>query len=541
MPVKRSPALTFKKNRHFGVCLLGSGGETCRDMPGSPAPHPHVEEELSLPLFFTIVALSLTGLYALFWLLAPASIQLTQFGATVWQFVAVFLMMKLFNCFVEFFFHRYVLHKPVVPFLSRFYRQHTLHHTLTRIGRKRTPGGREVPYVENIYPINTPAQREASFFPWYTLAIFGLIVTPVLALLQWLAPSLPWFLAGYAALATSLVFYELFHAIEHWPFDKWAVLIEHPRWGWFWRKVYSFHLRHHAVIDCNEAISGFFTLPVADFAFGTWIFPKSLYTDGGEWEPSEFASPRPCRFIRWCDEASENIVRNRRLAAQGAPLRPVVPPSPPREYSRLERFAHGLTHGLGLAASAASFALLVVLASVKGDAWHLASFTVFGVTLVLLYAAFAIYHRREEAGWKLAVRKYTHAAIFLVIAGTATPFLLVSMRGPWGWSLFGLVWGLCTAGVAFQLLFRGRHRAISVVAYLLVGVLAVVAIKPAVALLPPGGLWLVIAGMLCYTAGIAFWLWRLPRFDVLLRQLLFQAGSGCHLLAVLLFVLPAHG
>lgn len=499
------------------------------------------EEELSLPRFFVTVVLSLAGLYGLFWLAAPESVWLAQIGAPAAAFVAAFLVIKLFNCFMEFFFHRYVLHKPVIPFLSRFYRQHTLHHNLTRIARKRTPAGKEIPYVENLYPIVEDHQKEASFFPWFTLAVFGLLVTPLLALLQWLVPSLPWFLAGYAALAASLVLYEVFHAIEHWSFEKWAVLIEHPRWGGFWRKIYSFHLRHHAVIDCNEAISGFFTLPVADFVFRTWIFPKSLYVDGGEWEPSEFTSPRPCRFIRWCDQASDNLVRNRRLAAQGAPVPPVLPPSPARQYTRLERIAHGLTHGLGLAASTASLALLVAFAAVKGDAWHLATFTVFGVTLVLLYTAFALYHRHETAEWKLALRKYAHAAVFLLIAGTATPFLLVSMRGPWGWSLFGVVWGVCTAGVAFLLLFGGRYRVISVVAYLLVGALAVFAVKPVVALLPIGGLWLVIAGALCYTAGIAFYLWRLPRFDALPRLLCFHAGSACHLLAVLLFVLPAQG
>jgi hemolysin III len=180
----------------------------------------------------------------------------------------------------------------------------------------------------------------------------------------------------------------------------------------------------------------------------------------------------------------------------------------------------------------------VVLAAVQGDAWHVASFAVFGVTLVLLYTAFAIYHRSEEAAWKLAVRKYTHAAAFLVIAGTATPFLLVSMRGPWGWSLFGIVWGLCTAGVAFLLVSGGRHRALAVVAYLLIGVLAVIAIKPVFALLPAGAIGLMLAGLICYSAGVAFCLWRLPRFDQLARQLCFQAGSVCHLLALLLFVLP---
>ncbi len=286
-------------------------------MSASHARTAHVEEELSLPLFFATVVLSLAGLYGLVWLCAPTNVWLVQVGASAWKFAAAFLFIKLFNCFMEFFFHRYVLHKPVVPFLSHFYKQHTLHHNLTRIGRRRTPGGREIPFVENIYPITEPHQTEASFFPWFTLAVFGLVLAPFFALLQWLAPSFPWFLAGYAAIATSLVFYEVFHAIEHWSFEKWGPLIDHPRWGGFWRKVYSFHLRHHAVIDCNEAISGFFTLPVADWVFGTCIIPGVLYQHGQTVaEEKEFLSPHPVGFIRWLDHLSDQIVKSRRQRAQ---------------------------------------------------------------------------------------------------------------------------------------------------------------------------------------------------------------------------------
>ena len=280
------------------------------------APRAHVEEKFSLPLFLFTVAISLAGLAGLLWLLAPAAVWQAQVGTTFGRFAGAFLVFTLFNCFVEFFFHRYVLHKPVIPLLSRLYRQHTLHHNLTRIARRRTPGGRDVPYVENIYPITTKEQGEASFFPWFTLVGFAVFVTPLLVVLQWLAPSFPWFFAGYGAITASLCLYETFHAIEHWSFETWAPLIEHPRLGWFWRKVYSFHLRHHAVIDCNEAISGFFTLPVADWTFGTFILPKSLYMDGTEWQADEFTSPQPCAFTRWCDRTSDAMVKSRRQRAQ---------------------------------------------------------------------------------------------------------------------------------------------------------------------------------------------------------------------------------
>ena len=281
----------------------------------SGASHP-VEEKFSLPLFLFTVATSLAGLLLILRVAAPASVWQAQLSGAWWQFMAVFLLVHLGTCFVEYGFHRYVLHKPVVPFLSRFYRQHTLHHSLTRIGRRFTPGGREVPFIENIYPVTTPEQGEASFFPWYTLAVFAAVLTPFLIVGQWLAPSFPWFFAGYCSVAFALALYEIFHAIEHWAFERWAPLIENKTFGWFWRGVYSFHLRHHAVIDCNEAISGFFTLPVFDWVFGTFILPKSLYVDGSEWKQEEFVSPRPYALIRWLDAKTDAMVQRRRAAAK---------------------------------------------------------------------------------------------------------------------------------------------------------------------------------------------------------------------------------
>src|SRR5205085_8291085 len=142
-----------------------------------------------LPLFLTTLGGSLAAFAALLWLFAPASVWASQVSATAGRFAVAFLTISLFNCFVEYVFHRYVLHKPVVPLLSRFYRQHTLHHSLTRIGRRTTPGGREVPVVENIYPVIEPEQGEASFFPWYTFLVFAGLTTPLLALLHAIAPG----------------------------------------------------------------------------------------------------------------------------------------------------------------------------------------------------------------------------------------------------------------------------------------------------------------------------------------------------------------
>src|SRR5690606_27243795 len=222
-------------------------------MSSSDRPSPEHHEAFSLPLFFLTVAVTLAALFALVRFIAPAGWD-AQLGAPISGALIAFLAVSLVNCFFEYFFHRYLLYTPAVPFLRRLYRQHTLHHALTRIAKEPGRKGRSIRFIENKFPIVEPEQGEASFFPWYSLATFAVILTPLFALLQWLVPSLPWFLSGYAALAVSITLYEVLHAINHWPFEQWQPLIEHPRFGWFWRPVYGFHLRHHAVADCNESI-----------------------------------------------------------------------------------------------------------------------------------------------------------------------------------------------------------------------------------------------------------------------------------------------
>lgn len=498
------------------------------------------EEQFSPTLFLVTVALTLTGLLLLLRFLAPAVWQ-SQIHASGWQIAGAFLAVSMINCFFEFFLHRYVLHKPAIPGLSHFYKQHTHHHNLTRICLRRTPGGREIPFVENLFPITEPEQGEASFFPWYSLAVFAMVLTPFLLVLHMLVPSWPWFLGGYAALAASMALYEILHAIEHFPFETWARLMENPRWGAFWRKAYSFHLRHHAVIDCNEAISGFFSLPVADWVFGTCVIPKSLYTHGSTVEQKEFHSPKPRAFIRWLDCLADRVVANRRARAAAAPAvrKEHVDTNDARDYSRGEQLAHLLTHGAGLVASIASLVVLVLFASLRGDLWHVVSFSIFGVTILLLFAASTLYHSAKSEQSKRILRRFDRAAIFLLIAGTYTPFLLVSLRGPWGWSLFGAVWGLCATGAALQLLFGGRFRAISIVARAVATGLILLAFEPLVAAVPASGLWLLAAGGTSYLAATVFYGWRKLRYHRAARQAMVLGGSCCHVLAVILFVLPA--
>ncbi len=512
-------------------------------MVSSPPAAPRKLEVFSLPLFILTVVATLAGLCAGLRLFLPA-VWAGQFRNPGWAWGAAFLVVSLVNCFAEYFFHRYVLHTPAIRWLRRLYRQHNLHHALTRITRKRSRDGRGILFIENRFPIVEPEQGEASFFPWYSLAVFAVLLSPLLALCQWLVPTWPWLVAGFVAVATSLSLYEIIHAINHWPFERWEPLIQHPRWGRFWRPAYGFHLRHHAVTDCNESISGFFGLPLADWVFGTCVIPQTVFAQGETWSPEKFRRPRPRWLIRTLDRWAQQAVQRRRerpgttaAAAEGA----LAPAPAGRGFTRGEEIANWLTHGLGLMLSIVGLTLLIVFASLRGDAWHVVSFTVFGLTLLLLYATSTIYHALHHNRAKDLFRKLDHAAIFLLIAGTYTPFLLNNLRGPWGWSLFGVIWGLCGAGAVFQVFFGNRYRFATTVAYLFVGWLIVVALGPLVERVPQGGLWLLFAGGLCYTVGVVFYLWHGLRYHHAVWHTFVLGGSTCHYLAVLLFLLPRSG
>jgi len=507
-------------------------------------PHPPEEhsDEFSLPLFAFTVLATLAGLIAALRWLFP-DVWSEQFLAPASHAVVAFMAITLVNCYVEYFFHRYVLHMPAIPLLSRLYRQHTLHHALTRIARKPLGDGRGILVIENKFPIVEHEQAEASFFPWYSLTVFALLLSPLFALLQWLLPSFPWFLSGFAALSSSLALYEILHAINHWPIEKWAPLITHRHWAFLWRPAYAFHLRHHAVIDCNESISGFFGLPIGDWTFGTCVMPQTIYEEGEAWTQDKFRSPRPRWLIRWLDRRAELAVQLRRArAAAPAPVAApatdsVVPAG--RVYSRGEEIANWMTHGAGLILSMVGLTLLIVYSSRRGDAWHVVSFTIFGLTLLILYTVSTLYHAWRSSRMKRIFRKLDYAAIFLLIGGTYTPFLLTSLRGPLGWTLFGIVWGICGAGAVFKLIVGGRFPLASTLAYLFVGWLIVVAVNPMFAAVPHGGIWLLFAGGICYSVGVIFHRWRSLRYHHAFWHGCVLGGSLCHFLAVLLFLLPS--
>lgn len=202
---------------------------------------------------------------------------------------------------------------------------------------------------------------------------------------------------------------------------------------------------------------------------------------------------------------------------------------------RGEAIANSLTHGVGALLAVAGLVVLAVAAGRRGSVAALVGCVVFGASLVLLYTSSTLYHAlghvHERA--RTVLRALDHSAIFLLIAGTYTPFTLVSLRGRWGWSLFAVVWSLAVAGIALRLALRRRPTALFVSLYLAMGWCVVVAVRPLVAAVPPAGVALLVAGGLAYSVGVVFYLWRSLPYHHAIWHAFVLAGSGLHYAAVL--------
>ncbi len=240
-----------------------------------------------------------------------------QLAGGVLPLVACFLAMHLVMCFFEWAFHRYVLHAMVSPILERFARGHRTHHGLTPIKLQAVSEGSDR-YILNRYPITEDEQYEDSAFPPYALAAFWLFFTPLLVGLQFAFPMLPVLVGGYSAIAVSMTLYEILHAIEHLPYEWWQKAIEHPTFGGMWTKLYGFHHFHHANINVNEAISGFFGLPVADWVFRTYHQPRELLLEGRVASARDFAVKPPWGFVQamdaWARKQESKIQRQLQAA-----------------------------------------------------------------------------------------------------------------------------------------------------------------------------------------------------------------------------------
>lgn len=205
-----------------------------------------------------------------------------------------------------------------------------------------------------------------------------------------------------------------------------------------------------------------------------------------------------------------------------------------RTQSTGEEIASSISHGLALLASLVALPVLVLVARDRDDPWQLVGGAVFGATLILLYAASTLYHALPASKAKRVFRVLDHAAIYLLIAGTYTPFTLGPLRGAWGWSLLATVWGLAVVGVCGKAALGFRFPRLSTAVYLLMGWLIVIAIRPLVAHVGGAGLAWLLAGGIAYTSGVLFYTWdQRLRYGHSVWHLFVAAGSVCHFVAVL--------
>ncbi len=207
-------------------------------------------------------------------------------------------------------------------------------------------------------------------------------------------------------------------------------------------------------------------------------------------------------------------------------------------HHRIEEWLNSATHGLGALLSVIGTVVLIVAASQLGDVWKIVSFSIFGASLIMLYMASALYHGIRQPKLRAVFKTLDHCAIFLLIAGTYTPFLLVNMRGTTGWTLFAIIWSLAITGVVLKIIFKNRFKLARVGIYVAMGWLITVASSDLVASLSETALYLTIAGGVAYTAGVVFYLAdRIPYMHAV-WHLFVIGGSALHFSAVYYGVLP---
>lgn len=204
-----------------------------------------------------------------------------------------------------------------------------------------------------------------------------------------------------------------------------------------------------------------------------------------------------------------------------------------RKLSTKEEIFNSITHGIGTLLSIAALVSLVILAVVKGNTWHVVSFSIYGSSLVLLYLASTLYHSFTKEKLKNIFARFDHAAIFLLIAGTYTPFLLTVLRGTLGWTLFGIIWGVALAGVVIRSIYLTRFRKLMVGLYLAMGWMFVVAVGPMIKNLPQTSIIFLFLGGIFYSAGVIFYMKRNLKYGHGIWHLFVLAGSIMHFFAVI--------
>jgi len=208
------------------------------------------------------------------------------------------------------------------------------------------------------------------------------------------------------------------------------------------------------------------------------------------------------------------------------------------QYGIREEIFNSVTHGAGAIISIFGLVFLIFSAKTQGQNSHIVSCAIFGVTLVLLYISSTLYHSFQKPNIKHIFRILDHSCIYVLIAGTYTPFMLIIVRGSVGWTILAIVWSLTICGIFFKIYFVNRFKIVSTLAYVLMGWLVIFAVKPLFQVLPLAGIVWLVGGGLAYTLGIIFYAWKKLPFNHAIWHLFVLAGSACHYIAVLLYIVP---
>ena len=205
-------------------------------------------------------------------------------------------------------------------------------------------------------------------------------------------------------------------------------------------------------------------------------------------------------------------------------------------FTKREEIAHSITHGIGAILSIAGLVLLIVFSSLSGNPWKIVSVTIFGITMLLMYLSSTIVHSLPVGKWKDIFQIFDHSSIYLFIAGTYTPFLLVHLRSGIGWTLFGVIWGIAIIGIIFKVFFVKRFLILSTIFYILMGWLIVLVWEPLNQTVHNNGIMLLVIGGVLYTIGTIFFIWRKIPYHHVIWHLFVLAGSICHFFAIFYYV-----
>lgn len=204
-----------------------------------------------------------------------------------------------------------------------------------------------------------------------------------------------------------------------------------------------------------------------------------------------------------------------------------------QKYSLGEELANSITHGIGFALGVAVLVILVIFSAMRKSAWEVVSCAVYGSTFISLYLGSTLYHAITAPRAKAVLKIIDHSAIYLLIAGTYTPYALAPLRGALGWSIFGGIWGFAVIGIIFKAFFTGRYKAFSLISYLVMGWFCVFAVKPLFRELSITGFVFLAVGGLCYSVGAIFYAWKSLKWSHPVWHLFVLAGSLCHFFSIL--------